>query len=340
MIETSPGAHYFGPMYRYVCQRLVGVILTAISLLGAQAAPGGSIQAQDRASLPDTARRVLFLGDSITYGGQYVSFVEAYFVTRYPERQIEFINAGLPSETVSGLSEDGHAGGKFPRPDLHERLARVLEQTKPDLVLACYGMNDAIYLPLSAERFQKYKDGMTWLHQQIIAAGAKIIEVTPPVFDDKKGGHPGYNAVLGTYSEWLLGHRDIGWDVVDLHAPMERFHAERRAQNPEFALAGDGVHPGDLGHWIMAKQILLHLGAKDIASVEDPKLVVSGTINGAEILKLICERQAMMKDAWLTSTRHTRPEMNKGLPLAEAQAKAKETAEKIKSLIHSPSNHS
>ena len=50
------------------------------------------------------------------------------------------------------MSEEGHAGGKFPRPDLHERLDRALPKTKPDLVFACYGMNDGIYLPLDEAR--------------------------------------------------------------------------------------------------------------------------------------------------------------------------------------------
>src|SRR5688572_5783534 len=65
------------------------------------------------------ATRVLFLGDSITHSGQYVEFIEAYFITRFPDRKLEILNLGLPSETVSGLSEPGHAGGQFPRPDLH-----------------------------------------------------------------------------------------------------------------------------------------------------------------------------------------------------------------------------
>src|SRR6185295_7780494 len=64
------------------------------------------------------AHRIVFLGDSITYSGQCIELIEAYCVTRFPEQRTEFINLGLPSETVSGLSEDGHAGGKFPRPDL------------------------------------------------------------------------------------------------------------------------------------------------------------------------------------------------------------------------------
>src|SRR5438552_2439213 len=45
------------------------------------------------------AKRVLFLGDSITYSGQYVEIIEAYFATRFPDRPIEFLNLGLPSET-------------------------------------------------------------------------------------------------------------------------------------------------------------------------------------------------------------------------------------------------
>src|SRR5690242_18458789 len=65
---------------------------------------------------------ILFLGNSITYAGNYITDVEAYYITHNPQKKYEFINMGLPSETVSGLSEPGHAGGKFPRPDLHERL--------------------------------------------------------------------------------------------------------------------------------------------------------------------------------------------------------------------------
>lgn len=274
--------------------------------------------AEDRAQLPADLHRVLFLGDSITHGGSYVNFIEAYFVTRYPERRIEFINVGLPSETVSGLSEEGHAGGKFPRPDLHERLARVLPKTKPDLVFACYGMNDGIYLPLDPDRFQKFKDGMLWHHQQVIDSGAKIIHVTPSTFDGK-GKNTFYNDVLDHYSDWLLGQRSAGWDVVDLHAAMNHWFAAQREKNPKFSFSGDGVHPNELGHWIMAKQILLHLGAKDIADAPDASAMLASHPHGEEILKLIEKQQAVMKEAWLTDTGHKRPGMKKGLPLDQAQ---------------------
>src|SRR6185436_18948640 len=58
----------------------------------------------DGAKLMTGSRRIVFLGDSITYAGEYVEFVEAYVRMQYPESTVEFIDLGLPSETVSGLS--------------------------------------------------------------------------------------------------------------------------------------------------------------------------------------------------------------------------------------------
>ncbi len=277
-------------------------------------------------------RRIVFLGDSITYAGQYVEFIEAYYASRFPKRRLEFLDLGLPSETVSGLSEAGHAGGQFPRPDLHERLGRVLEKTGPDLVIACYGMNDGIYLPFSEERFQKFQDGIKRLRERVTAAGAKIIHVTPPTFDEVKGGHPGYGNALDRYSDWLLAQRAAGWDVVDLHGPMNRYLAERRQRDPNFFLASDGVHCNETGHWIIAKQILLHFGAKELENIDDPQAMLAGHSNGPQLLKLIQQWQRMMKDAWLTDVGHQRPGMNKGLPLAEAIAKATEIELQIREL--------
>ena len=287
-------------------------------------------------ALLPSAQRVLILGDSITHSAQYVDAVAAYFATRFPDREIEFLNLGLPSETVSGLSEDGHAGGKFPRPGLHERLARVLVKTKPDTVIACYGMNDGIYLPFDEKRFAAFSNGLVLLRWKVAATDAKIIHVTPPLFDEAKGQGPGYGHTLDRYADWMLAQRTAGWDVVDLHGPMNRTLAARRAADPKFFLAGDGVHPGDLGHWIMAKQILLHLGAKDLANVNSAADMVSSYPNGAQILKLVQQRQHMLRDAWLNDTGHQRPGMAKGWPLTEAQAKAAELDAQIRALAKAP----
>ena len=306
--------------------RLTTLLATAVALFQCL----GVSRAADP-MLP-TTQRVLFLGDSITHSGQYAEAIEAYFATRFPDRSIEFRNLGLPSETVSGLSEKGHAGGQFPRPVLEERLGRVLESVKPDLVVACYGMNDGIYLPYAVDRFMAFSNGLVQLREQAAKAGAKVLHVTPPVFDEAKGGSPGYANTLDLYSEWLIGQRQFGWDVVDLHEPMKRFLALRRQADPKFFLAGDGVHIGDLGHWILTKQVLLHLGAADLVKTESVSEMMISHPNGAEILRLVQQKQRMLKDSWLHHTGHKRPGMGKGLPLAEASSKAIELDARIRAL--------
>jgi lysophospholipase L1-like esterase/pimeloyl-ACP methyl ester carboxylesterase len=301
--------------------------------------------ASEPAKLRDV-RRIVFLGDSITYGGQYIEFIEAWFVTRFPDRQVEFLNIGLPSETVSGLSEPGHAAGKFPRPDLHERLGRVLEECKPDLVVACYGMNDGIYHPFGEERFQRFEAGIRRLRERCAGAGAKVLHLTPPTFDpvpikdrtlpagqeEYRQPFEGYNGVLDRYSEWLLARRADGWEVADIHGPMNRALARRREKEAGFVFARDGVHANEAGHWLMARQVLLHLGSTDIEQAETPAAMVSAHPRGAELLKLIQQRQRMLKDAWLNHTGHLRPGMKAGLPLEEAQAKGAELGTQIKQL--------
>ena len=269
---------------------------------------------------PKRVKRVLFLGNSITYAGTYVSDIEAYLITHYPKQSYEFINVGLPSETVSGLSEPNHADGRFPRPDLHERLSRVLAQTNPDVVFACYGMNDGMYMPLAEDRFKAYQDGLKWLHAELEKTNAKqIVFLTPPVHDDPKLGTQGYNRTLDAYAQWLLAQRDtLKWEVADIHFPMTRYLEDKRKTDPAFKLAKDGVHPGDLGHWLMAKPVLSYLGEK-VDSAESIQEALADKPHGDEILTLVNQRQNVMKNAWLTATGHKRPEMPTGVPLAEAR---------------------
>jgi lysophospholipase L1-like esterase len=282
-------------------------------------------------------RRVVFLGDSITYAGQYIDDVETILRVRNPTLQCEFLDLGLPSETVSGLTEPGHAGGKFPRPDLHERLDRVLNMTKPGLVVVCYGMNDGIYYPFSDERFQRFQEGIQFVRSRAEAIGAKVLHLTPPVFDsvpikertlpaglaEYRQPYQGYNEVLDRYSEWLLSKKDQGWDVVDLHGPLKRYLANERKNNPEFRLADDGVHMNPTGHWIVAREILAHWGVPaGVLAAKSAEDAIAALPHGAEVFKLVQKRQGVVKDAWLTATRHTRPGMKQGVSLEESERQA------------------
>lgn len=292
-------------------------------------------------------KRVVFVGDSITYAGEWVEFVEAHLRVQDPKATFDFINLGLPSETVSGLSEPGHAGGSFPRPDLHERLDRALAKLKPDVLVACYGMNDGIYYPFGEERFAAFKNGMLKLREKAAAAGAKVIHMTPPTFDavpikantlpagrdEYRQPYVGYNDVLDRYSEWLVSQRAQGWQVVDIHGPMNGYLHSRRADDSRFRLAGDGVHASTQGHWLIAREFLRSLGVPNAALFADSfELATLGAPTAPEVLDLVKRKQRVLKDAWLNEVGHKRPGMAKGKPVADAEREAAEFAEQLKSV--------
>ena len=280
-----------------------------------------SIFAQSRVAISDDVRQVLFLGNSITYSGQYMAFVETIYRLNHPEKRLDWINLGLPSETVSGLSEEGHAGGDFPRPDLHERLDRVFSALQPNLIFINYGMNDGIYLPFDSARFKKYEAGMNWLNSKVLEIGAETIFLTPPIYDPAKG--IAYSLTLDRYSEWLIDQENTAnWKVIDLHFPMRNYLETKREIDPDFYLAKDGVHPDSIGHWLMARSILEYLGIKDVADAESFTNAIAYSLNGQELFILIFQKQKILRDAYLSATGHLRPGLPEGLSLLEAKKQA------------------
>ncbi|MCA9218642.1 MAG: hypothetical protein KDB27_36485, partial [Planctomycetales bacterium] len=210
---------------------------------------------EDRAPL-DGVQRIVFLGDSNTYAGAFVAYVDAV-LRQHHDVQIDILNMGLPSETASGLSEPDHP---FPRPCVHERLDRVLAKSKPDLVIAGYGINDGIYYPFSEERFAKYRDGISLLVKKVKASGADIILLTPSPFDpspQRKAGklrpdgsdkyawfavYENYDDVMSAYAKWILQQYE---KTVDIRTPLVERTKRGQKDDSGFALSGDGVHFND-----------------------------------------------------------------------------------------------
>lgn len=281
--------------------------------------------------------RILFLGDSITEDGRYVSIIEYELLKKYPN--VDLISIGLSSETVSGLTEPGHP---YPRPCVHDRLGRALEKIKPQTVFACYGMNDGIYHPQSDERFQAFKDGIQKLIDAVHAAGAKLILLTPPMFDaqliaNKTVGldaqqfgyaspYVGYNDVLKDYAEWLKSLKVAGVQVVDLNGAMLAYTQRQRLENSEFALSSDGVHPQLTGHALMAQQVLRAISAP-IAELDPAALAAH--FEHDDLFQRIQSRRSMRSLAWLVDIGFSKPGDYPALPLAEAEGRAAKEKEAI-----------
>jgi lysophospholipase L1-like esterase len=264
---------------------------------------------------PLANERVLILGNSITQNGLYVSMMEYWLRTQYPDQTFDLISVGLSSETVSCLTEPIHP---YPRPCLRERLSRTLNTVQPDIVIACYGMNDGIYHPQSPERMASYQAGIQTMLEKIVGEGAEAIILTPPMFDalpirarlvgedapvfGYQTPFEGYDQVLESYSEWLLSRSDLR--VIDLHEPMKAYVQARRETEPDFTLARDGIHPGPLGHWLMASAILTGLGV----SVPADGVVASEAWMADSLFRMIDEKRQVRSQGWLEAIGYTRGE--------------------------------
>ncbi len=289
-------------------------------------------------AFPLQAKRVLFLGDSITHSGGYIAWIETQCRLQGVDPLPEFVNVGLSSETCTGLSEPDHP---FPRPDVHERLQRALDQVHPDVVVACYGMNDGIYYPFSQTRFTAYQKGIGQLIEKVHGAGAKLVLLTPPPFDAvplrqqkgklKPAGEEKYawfaiyehydREVIARYARWILEQEGRVAMVVDLHSPLTAHLAHQRKRDPSYTLAPDGVHPTPLGQRMIGETVLRAWG---VAETKEP---------GAELASLMQRRMEILHDAWLTTVGHKRPGVKKGLPLRVARKQAAALLEQALPLV-------
>lgn len=303
--------------------------------------------------------RILFLGDSNTYAGHYITYLEAWHRRHHPNEPTEFLNLGLPSETASGLSEPAHP---FPRPCVHERLDRALEKTRPNVVFIAYGMNDGIYYPLTPEHLAAYEKGLQEIVDKVKAIKGIAILLTPPPFEAaplkaagklKPAGekeyawfapYENYDDTLAEFSKSVLklggvatpgadGTKkaalstlfqgldfDLSRFAIDTRTPLVALLREKQKADPNYHLAGDGIHFNADGHEVIARTIWkeLELGPADPGPLPPP-----------EVLKLSTQRQELLRDAWLTHVGHKRPGVAAGEPLEAAQVKAAELLKKI-----------
>lgn len=88
------------------------------------------LQAQTTIPRFEEGERVVFVGNSITHGGHYHSFIWLYYMTRFPDKPITIMNAGIGGESAW---------------DMKDRLDYDVFNRKPTYVTLTFGMNDTGY---------------------------------------------------------------------------------------------------------------------------------------------------------------------------------------------------
>ena len=311
---------------------LLPILLPALALI----APSAPAQSPGERTGPT----ILFLGDSITAAGHYVDDIETYLLLRQRDALPRLVALGLGSETVTGLTEQDHP---FPRPDVHDRLDDVLKRVQPDVVVACYGMNDGIYHPFGEKRFAAYQAGVRKLISKVHASGATVTLLTPPPYagsviprSGPKEGEPfgyktpyeQYDDVLRRYGEWILTLADEeGVDAIDVRTPMlPHLAAEYSGRDP--------IHPNRTGHEIMAEAVLRHWGHEtNNRIIETGVSALANDEQWRKLRTLVAQRRRVHDVTLLWDVGHTRPGRAPKITMDEAQKRVAEIDVQIAKLL-------
>ena len=225
--------------------------------------------------------RVVFLGDSITEQRLYTNFIEAYALTRHPHWQLTFRNAGWAGDTAFFRSRCHPDGGRLvgveesaQKSMIDKVIRRSFDRDvlvhKPTVVTIDFGMND-IGVRSSVDALNAYTRCLTKMVEVLQENKARTALLTPQPVEIKglNADKEEKNCALRRFSDAL---KDVADKTETLYVnqfdPYMQILLRERVNYPDkFIGAGqDGVHPGAVGHTLMAWSILKGLGAKSMVS--------------------------------------------------------------------------
>lgn len=169
--------------------------------------------------------------------------------------RLRFVNCGISGDSASGMLG---------------RLNQDVFSNNPTVVTLSAGMNDVgrdlyslIKAPDDAESRKRnatdaFKQNIERISDALAEKGVRQILITPTIYDEHVESTDeslhGANAALGKCRDFVLElgkTRDI--PVVDFWHPMNEINRTRQRADASFTLVGkDRVHPGPIGHLVMA----------------------------------------------------------------------------------------
>ena len=206
--------------------------------------------------------RVVFMGNSITDGGHYHSYIWLYYMTHFPNMRIECFNAGI--------------GGDVSKQML-ERIDNEVFAKKPTVMTLTFGMNDTGYQLFPAAKADslyqlKINTSLTSFNQ-IVA----LLQEHPEIKKILIGSSP-YDETSRIKTMSLLGKnkailaivtaekqtaKDNNWGFVDFNKPMTEINKAEQQKDSLFTMQRpDRIHPTNDGQMVMA---YLFLNAQGLA---------------------------------------------------------------------------
>lgn len=213
--------------------------------------------------------RVIFVGNSITEAGAYVSYIYLYYMTHFPDRKIVIMNGGIGGDKAS---------------DIYRRLDYDILAKKPNVLILTFGMNDTGYFEfgwadadkIAKERIEASRRSYQQIEQRLLQLPRiQKVLMSSPLYDEtaKIGGNVfkgKHKAMLEIVKFQEAAAQKNNWPFTDLFRPMTELNNRLQQSDSAFTLIGsDRVHPGNGGHLVMASLFLKDQGlsGKPVADV-------------------------------------------------------------------------
>ncbi|GAA4435792.1 hypothetical protein GCM10023091_12880 [Ravibacter arvi] len=210
-------------------------------------------------SPPENAS-VVIIGNTFADRLQHYNYFEVLLQKSFPGKKLTVRNLGWSADEIGLRSRPLN----FPTQD------ELLSSLKADIILACYGMNEAFNGPDSLESFKKQLSGFL---QQIKSqsyngkSGPQVILVSP-ISHEKLGGlfpdPEGHQKNLAAYTHGM-GEvaRELEIPFIDLLSITEK-----RMREPD-SLTINGIHLNDKGYKWVSGIMAQSLGFPEISWKED-----------------------------------------------------------------------
>jgi lysophospholipase L1-like esterase len=229
---------------------------------------GGSARGQQVSPFKD-GDRIIFMGNSITDGGHYHSYIWLYYMTHFPNMRINILNAGIGGDVCKQMLE---------------RLDDEVFSKKPTVMSFTFGMNDTGYQNLPQGQADsvynlKVRESLKYFklveNQLNKHQGIKKIMLASPPYDEtskiKSKPLSGKNAaILNIVAEQQKAARSNNWGFVDFNTPMLLINERGQQKDSTFTMESpDRIHPTNDGQMVMAYTFLnaQGLAGKKIADI-------------------------------------------------------------------------
>lgn len=196
--------------------------------------------------------RVAFVGNSITDGGHYHSYIWLYYMTRFPMERMLMFNCGIGGDTSL---------------EILRRLDGDVLAKRPTVLTLTFGMNDSGYFEYNGDNPQAFADKKVEESRRSFleiekrlkgVEGTRMVMVGTSPYDQTSRFNNDVFRRKNDAMRRIVAFQDSaarasGWEFVDFNAPMCAINAERQKADSTFTLCGnDRIHPDNDGHMVMA----------------------------------------------------------------------------------------